>query len=118
MPVGAFPHGQTIVLHRRVVKKVAGQRVYDAYGNLIYVDSDITVPGCAVWPESATEVLQGVDRTNVIYLCALPSSIFVDADDHVTWEGRDYEVQGEPQRYHAPATGTELQTIRLNRVEG
>lgn len=113
MPPPYLDRGETVELHRRVA---TGE--YDDYGNPTYEDSSETVAGVAIWPESATEVLQAVDRTNTVYVALFPTSVSIDAIDHLTWRGKDYEVQGEPERLQSPLSGTEMQTIRMARVEG
>lgn len=109
-----FPQGQPIVLNRRIAQPGA----YDEYGVQQYSVSSTTVNGVAIWPESSSEVGQGNERTNVVYHVALPLTVSVDAVDFVTWRGKDYQVQGDPEFHLSPLSGTQLQTIRINRVEG
>lgn len=114
-----FPYGETIELHRREpATDGSGNRVYDAYGNLTYTDTATPFTGVAIWPESASETYQNNERTNSVYVAALPVTADVDAIDFVTWLGKDYQVQGEPERLRHPGTNTALITIRLVRVEG
>lgn len=108
----SFEHGETIALNRRVASG------YDDYGNVVYTTTSQTVSGVAIWPESATEVIQNVDRTNSVYVVALPIGLRIDAIDSVTWRELDYEVQGEVERLQSPLTATALQTFRMARVEG
>lgn len=109
----SFGMGESIILNRR---EASGQ--YDDYGNVIYVETSDVVTGVAVWPESASEFAQSMERTNSVYVIALPTGIPIDAIDFITWRGKNYEVQGEPERLQSPFTGTDLQTIRMARVEG
>lgn len=113
-----FGKGEDIVLHRRVPKVIDGVPQYDEYGGVIYVDVSETVTGAAIWPESASEVLQSVDRTNTVYIVLVPITVAIDAVDAVTWDGRKYEVQGETERFKSPFTDSALQTFRMSRVEG
>jgi hypothetical protein len=110
--VRSFEHGETIALHRRVASG------YDEYGNVTYTTTTQTISGVAIWPESATEVIQNVDRTNTVYVVALPVGHRVDAIDFITWRELDYEVQGEAERLQNPMTATALQTLRMSRMEG
>ncbi len=108
-----FPRGETVVLHLKVP---AGR---DDWGIEQYTETDVPGVRAAIWPESATEVLQPhQDRTNVVYLCALDYDHNVDAIDSLTWRGKRYDVQGETQNFNSPFTGTQLKLFRLNRVEG
>lgn len=115
-----LPHGETLVLHRRVPRVENGEKVYDAYGVLQYDTVDAEVEGCAVWPFSSSETLQNQERTNTQYSAALPAGTEVDAVDYVTWRGLDYELNGEPDRYHRnPITGSVGPVvINMLRVEG
>lgn len=108
-----FTGGEAITLNRR---EATGE--YDEYGNVIYADTADPVTGAAIWPESATETNQNVERTNSVYVVLLPVSVNVDAIDSITWRGKAYEVQGEPERLQSPLSGTTMQTLRMARVEG
>lgn len=114
-----FQYGETLTLVRRAaVRDSGGEFVTDDYGNLTYAETEQPVLGVAVWPESATETVVPGERTNAVYLAALPPHVLVDAVDYVRWLGKEYEIQGDPERYRNPMTGVGLQTIRLHRVEG
>jgi hypothetical protein len=114
----AFPGGETVVLHTRTPRVESGERVKDAYGALVYDESDATITGVAIWPESATEVLQSQDRTNSVYVMVIRADVEIDAIDSLTWRGMRWQIQGEAQQFHSPFTGLELQQVRINRVEG
>lgn len=107
-----FGFGETVVLHRR------SPSGYDTYGNVVYTDSATTITGVPIWPRSAHEVVQEVDRTNTVYVAAFPADVDIDAIDFLTWRGKDYEIEGEPERLQSPLTGRALQTVRMARVEG
>lgn len=119
-----FGAGQTITLHTRVVRVVGGVRAKDAYGALIYDDVNSNLVGIAIWPESATDrgatedAQPNQNRTNTVYVAAIPADTAIDAIDRLTWRGKLWEVQGEPQLFDSPFTGVALQTIRFSRVEG
>lgn len=114
----SFPGGETVVLHTRTPRVVSGERVKDAYGALVYDENDVTVAGTAIWPESATEVLQNQDRTNSVYVMVIRADVVIDAVDGLTWRDKRWEIQGEAQQFHSPFTGLALQLVRINRVEG
>lgn len=118
MPVGMWGRGEAIALTTRAPKIEGGDRAYDPYGVLLYVGKTVTVMNVAVYPESASEVGQGNERTNTVYVCVLPTDVAVDASDVIRWRGKDYEVQGEAEHYQSPMTGTSHQTVRMARVEG
>lgn len=108
-----FGMGETVSFHRRVPTGT-----YDDYGNVIYKDVSQTLAGVAIWPESASEQTQNVERTNNVYRAMFPVEVSIDAVDHITWRGKDYEVHGDPERYQSPLSGKALQVIRMSRVEG
>lgn len=109
-----FPGGETITL-RRVIP-LTGQ--YDDFGVLKTTTKDSTVPGAAIYPNSSTEVTQGQERTRIAYNVLLPTTVNVDAVDRIVWRNREYEVEGEPERFQSPFTDTQLQTLLMYRVEG
>lgn len=118
MALRPFPNGETLTLVRRVPKVISGDTQYDDYGNVLYVETTQTVVGCPVWPNTATEVTQSVDRTNTRVTAMLPPDVLVDAVDAVRWRGKEWEIEGEAEYYRNPHTGTDLQTILMARVEG
>lgn len=119
MPIGMFGHGETVTLRRRApAVDSGGDRIYDDYGAIVYTDTTQQIVAVATYPESATEVGQGNERTNTVYVMVIPDGIAVDAKDYVTWRGKNYEVQGEAERHSSPMTGTAHQMFRVARVEG
>lgn len=112
--IPTWNYGDTLEFHRLVA--IPGE--YDDYGNQRYDETVTSHSGLAIWPESATEFNQNVDRTNTVYLVALPLGIATDAIDWVMWRGERWEVQGEAERYSHPMAGTVFTTIRIARVEG
>lgn len=107
-----FPGGETVVLHRR------SPSGYDDYGNVTYTDSSTTITGVAIWPESATEVIQNAERTRSVYVALFPANVDIQAIDHLTWRDQDWEIQGDPELLRSPLTAKTLQTIRMVHVEG
>lgn len=113
-----FPGGEQIILRRFSPRVVDGVRQTDAYGVLVMESHDEIITGAAIWPNSSTEVLQGQDRTRIAYQVLLPATVAVDAVDRIVWRGREYDVEGEPERYQSPLTPRQLQVLLMYRVEG
>lgn len=68
----------------------------------VYGDATVTFPAGSAIPArvqqtSEEEVLGGRDTTLTWYRVFLPAGVNVDALDRVNWEGRVYEVDGEPK---------------------
>jgi hypothetical protein len=114
----AFGRGETLLLHRRFPRVLAGVKQFDAYGNLIYDEEIIVCNGAVVWPQSDTEVPQNQERTSMTYFVALPDGFTVDAVDAVTFRAKKYEVRGEIEMNTNPVTGTQCNTFAMFRVEG
>lgn len=115
----SFPAGETLTLHRLKPRVVGGERQTDAYGVLIMDSTDVTLAGCAVWPLSSSEVQQNNQRSRSAYSVALPQGTTIDAQDRLTWRGMLYEVEGEPECFQSPLTGTQgPQVVTMYRVEG
>lgn len=115
----AFLKGETVTLHRVRPRIVGGVRQYDAYGVIIMDEHNETVAGCAVYPRSQSEETQNVERSRTTWSCAMPNGIQVDAMDRITWRGLKYEIEGEPERFQSPLTGSVGPTVvTMLRVEG
>lgn len=113
-----FARGETIALHRRVPRRVAGELVFDAYGVLVTDEVIETITGVAIWPSTNVETPQNQERTSATYTLVLPDEIVVDAVDHVVWRGKSYELRGELEYNTQPNTGTRAHTVQMVRVEG
>lgn len=117
--IGSFAHGYTVVIKRRVpLLEPGGERVYDDYGVLQYAVIRSTVTDVPIWPSSSTEVGQGNERSRVAVNASFPLSISIDAVDAIEWEGKTFQVDGEPEYYRNPMSGTAHQVVALVRVEG
>lgn len=118
MSYGSYSRGQQITLIRR--KPKVGIAAYDDYGNVQYQATAKILRGVAVWPTSLTEntSVGEFERTTSYYTAALPLSEPVNNIDYVLWDGRSYEIAGEPAQYVSPHTGNGYQTITMRRVEG
>lgn len=113
-----FPGGEQIILRRVVLDRDGGERQVDAYGVLLTRTEDEIITGAAIWPSSSTEVAQNQERSRIAYTVLLPAEVSIDTVDRVVWRGREYDIEGEPQRYQSPFTDTALQTVQMYRVEG
>lgn len=106
-----FPFGVTVTVIR--------QGTVDRYGDR-QPGAEVEVAGCAVFPRTSTESLDGRD-TVVIGLTLLPpASADIKATDKVRLpDGATYQVVGEPGPWSSPLTGWApgLQ-VALERVTG
>jgi hypothetical protein len=114
-----FPNGEQITLHRPTKVGV------DAYGKDRLDWTDYTVPDCAFAPAGSTENIQGRDTvidSDTVYVP--PEKIPVQAGtvlptDEITAQGTRYKVNGKPQAYRNPFTGTSYPiVVRLEEVSG
>ncbi len=103
----------------------SGEPVRNDYGVVQYDEVTETVTGAAVWSESSTEFDQNQERTNEVCLVVIQSDVDLSAIDAIHWNGRKWEVQGNPMPFQTPfggigngAFGGKLQQFRMNRVEG
>lgn len=113
-----FQAGETIILRRVRPLVLGGVRQTDDFGVLVMTTADEFVSGAAIWPSSNSEVTQGGDRSRSAYYVALPQETVADAIDRIVWRGLEYEIEGEPELFQSPFTGTSLQQITIVRVEG
>lgn len=117
MPV-PFSSGEIITLRRYRPLIINGVRQTDSYGKLVMQSYDQVIPGAAIWPSSTSETRQGQERSRNAYLLVLPQSVVVDAIDRVVWRGLEYDVEGDPEMFQSPFTGSSLQQLSIVRVEG
>lgn len=114
-----FGRGETIMIHTRSpAKNSDGTLVRDDYGVAQYNEEIVVCRGCVIWPNSASEFNQDVQRTTTTYVVVLPDGFKVDAPDRVTWRGLRYEVDQEMEMYTNPMTGTPCWQFNMTRVEG
>ncbi|MEV7013275.1 hypothetical protein [Streptosporangium sp. NPDC051022] len=113
MPV-PLPQGETVVILR------PGARTRDSAGNYLPgPDREIPVPGCAAWPTGSTEQVEAQDQTKELFTVLAPYGTDIRATDRVRLYGRVFEVDGEPQSWKSPLTGTAPGIeIRLERTKG
>lgn len=97
----------------------------DADGNDTFATGSVEYSGLPVWPNSGGSYTNSREATgdrdqvitgiNVLF----PYGADVAAIDRVTVYGLDYEVDGDPARYHNPFTGTKAGIlVTLKRVTG
>lgn len=65
------------------------------------------VSGCAIWPTSSVETVDGQDSVVWGLTVLMPSDSDVLATDRVVVRGVTYDVNGQPALYRSPITGTE-----------
>lgn len=96
---------------------VAGQ---DEYGNDVVMGLEVPVNALAVWPRVSDESTQGRDTVIVGVVAILPHGTRVRATDRVRWDGKTWEIDGEPGVWGpSPFTGNVGGVeVALRRVEG
>lgn len=55
--------------------------------------------------EGTTEVTDQRQQVTTLYRCLLPEGTQVASTDRVTWNGADYEVDGEPAAWESTIAG-------------
>jgi hypothetical protein len=102
----------TVTVIRR---EVVGQ---DDRGNDRYDDVPVPYFPCRVQPVTTSEDDNNAVRVTSQWRVYGPPGMVVDADDRVTWGGREFEVDGDPEHWRSP-TGARAHTeIVLRRVTG
>lgn len=103
---------QTVTLRRR---GVTGQ---DEYGNDVHGIVEVTISGCSVQPRASTEDANG--RVQVISGLELfaPADPLITANDVVMFDGRRFEVEGDPGVWRSPNGSLVYQQAALRRVTG
>lgn len=103
---------QQVSLLRRAV---TGQ---DEYGNDIHGTVTVTIPNCSVQPRASTEDNNG--RIQVISGVELyaPADPLITSSDVVEFDGRRYEVEGDPGVWASPNGVLRYQQVALRRVTG
>lgn len=109
-----YPFGETVTVIR------AGAPTQDDYGNDVPGPNvETPVGGCAVWPRTSSEDVQGrlqvLEGLNVV----APYGTDVRPHDRVRVRGVLYDVDGDPGEWRSPLTGTQAGVqIALTRVTG
>ncbi|MCQ0012707.1 hypothetical protein [Actinomadura madurae] len=78
------------------------------YGNsLIYdwANADRTTVAAALEPGNASERTGARDHTTTFYTAFVPAGTDVLVTDRVEWDGRTWEIDGEPRVWPQPETG-------------
>jgi hypothetical protein len=111
----SFPFAESITLLKRT-------RVgTNPDGNDVLTTTEVVVPGCVVWPgHGGTERSPGDRDTTVASINVLiPPGTVVTNLDGVRWRGKTYEVEGDPDFFSSPFTGTAPGVlVRLTKLEG
>lgn len=96
---------------------VTGQ---DEYGNDVRESTETRARAYAVWPRVSDESTQGRNTVFVGINMVLTPDTKLRATDRVRWDGRVWEVEGEPGKHGPfPWTGEEVCVeVALTRVEG
>ena len=105
---------QTITIIKPGIKEVRGSEVFDWEHPV----SSIEVKGCSVQP-TTTSLSQDGRILGVMegYTAYIPENTEVDAGYHIQYEGKIYEIDGEPKRWIGPLRTSHIQ-LNLRRWEG
>lgn len=109
-----FPQGETLVILR------AASSTRDSAGNYVPgADREIPVAGCAAWNTGTSERLDAQDQVVELFTVVAPYGTDIRATDRARLRGRVFTVQGQPQPWKSPLTGTTGGVeIRLQRIVG
>jgi hypothetical protein len=103
--------GQTATVTRRV------EGIEDEYGSPVLADSMATDYRARLEPTGSVEQLVGQDRVVTDFALYLPADAAISHLDHVSIDGTDYEVVGEPARQSSPR-GPHHIVAALRRIQG
>ena len=100
-----------------VVRVVNG--VADEYGNPTTTQTTASLSGCRVQPltvEERTTADQNVSE--VTHRVFAPSGSDIRVTDFITWAGRMFKVQGEPQDFRSPFGTADHMSFEMYLNEG
>lgn len=80
--------------------------------------SQTPVEGCLVLPGASVEVLAGRQAVAVRWTVYAPPDVVLTAHSAVSYQGRLYQVDGEPARWPSPTGGLDHVVILLLDPEG
>jgi len=98
-----------------LVSGYGGQTVRD------WPNATVSAPiSASVQPDTATETTGATDSTATTYRAFCGPSTPVDVGARVLWDGHEYDVQGEPERWKAAGRPhhIELRMLRHGLPEG
>lgn len=93
--------------------------VDDGHGNRVpdwTSTTDVVIPGCSVQPGATAEDNANRDGVLIHWTVYAPSTVDVQADDAVVYEGTRYAVNGNPARWGSGILNHV--SIQLRRWEG
>jgi hypothetical protein len=97
----SLPHGKVVTFVQRTVTST------DSYGNDVYGETTVDVPGCAINPGSSSESFQGTLQITSDVVAYVPSATVVDMPmDIMVIDDVRYNVIGSPRTWGSPWTGT------------
>jgi len=107
--------GDHLLPHR--VRPVASVEAVDDYGNPVRVpDARGAEVPAYVQPLDTSEALaDGQVRETRLKVFVRPDVTGLDAWSHLVWEGREYELEGDPRRHDSPA-GPHHRVLYVRRV--
>ncbi|MGW5737015.1 MULTISPECIES: phage head completion protein [Streptomyces] len=83
-------------LYRDTVTVIRMVRGEDDRGNETWTPTPVDVSGCNVQPMSSTEVIEGKAQVVTRWRLAGPKDLGLKASDRVQFDGRTFEVDGDP----------------------
>ena len=104
--------GETVTIHKH------GTPTQDADGNDVSTFEDVPVKGAAMYPLDASELLERGTTNLDFRRLVTKGPLDISSSDEVTAQGKRWKVDGEPQPYNSPLTGTQITSVVLSRVTG
>lgn len=95
-----FPFGETVTIVRRVAP------VFPTMGDAPAVATSTVIDNCAVWPTTTAELVNGQDTVTWQLELVVPEGTDILPTDQVAYKGVTYDIDGRPQDWHSPFTGS------------
>lgn len=104
--------GSTVTIHKH------GAFTRDADGNKVQSFDDVPLKNVALYPLDASELLERGTTNLDFRRMVTHGPLDISSRDEVTAQGKRWKVDGEPQPYTSPLTGTAITSVVLQRVTG
>lgn len=106
-----FPHGERVEFVKRAVTGV------DDLGNDVWGDEVTSVESCATWPWGADmEDDQRQAQVKDMLAVAGPIDLDIDAFSEFVAGGVRYRIEGQPERWRSPLTGSAPASLAVGKV--
>lgn len=105
---------QEIVRERAPFKTERGAQVRDWDGDI----DTLTIKGCSVQPASVSRAYRRSENVEKGMLLFAPPNADVQLGDRITYEGKAYEIDGEPYVWISPTNRVSSMQAHLKRWKG